>query len=64
MFSSQINDKVIEQLKIEGFRVGVDMILEHRQKPYIIAALFQQYAATVLSPFIERLRTNQEFRGK
>jgi hypothetical protein len=64
MVSSQVNDKVIEQLKIEGFRMGVDMILEHRQKPYITATLFQQYATTVSIPFIERLRTNQEFIGK
>jgi hypothetical protein len=30
--SSQVNDKVIETLKIEGFQMGVDMVLEQRQK--------------------------------
>jgi hypothetical protein len=30
--SSRVNGKVIETLKIEGFRMGVDMVLEHRQK--------------------------------
>jgi hypothetical protein len=60
----QVNDKVIEHLKIERFRMSVDMILEHRQKPYITATLFQQHATTVLIPFTERFRTNQEFRRK
>jgi hypothetical protein len=61
---SQVNDKVIKQLKFERLRMGVDMIPEHRQKPYVTAALFQEYVTTVLIPFIERLQTNQEFRGK
>jgi hypothetical protein len=38
--SSQVNDKVIETLKIEGLRMGVDMVLEHRQKAYTTATLF------------------------
>jgi hypothetical protein len=38
--SSQVNDKVIETLKIEGFWMGMDMVLEHRQKTYVTAALF------------------------
>jgi hypothetical protein len=38
--SSQVNDKVIETLKIEGFRMGVDMVLEHRKKAYVTATLF------------------------
>jgi hypothetical protein len=62
--SSQINDKVIETLKIEGFRMGVDLVLEHRQKVYATAILFQQYMTSVLITFIERLRTNPEFTGK
>jgi hypothetical protein len=62
--SLQVKDKVIETLKIEGFRMGVDMVLEHRQKAYVTATLFQQYITNVLIPFIERLRTNPEFIGK
>jgi hypothetical protein len=62
--SSHLNDDVIETLKIEGFRMGMDMVLEHRQKTYVTATLFQQYVTSVLIPFIERLRTNLEFTGK
>jgi hypothetical protein len=39
--SSQVNDKVIETLKIEGFWMGVGMVLEHKQKTYVTATLFQ-----------------------
>jgi hypothetical protein len=39
--SSQVNDKVIETLKIEGCRMRVYMVLEHRQKAYVTAAVFQ-----------------------
>jgi hypothetical protein len=62
--SSQANDKVTETLKIEGFRTGLHMVLEHRQKEYVTAALFQQYVTSVLIPLIERLRTNPEFTRK
>jgi hypothetical protein len=44
--------------------MGVDMVLEHRQKTYVTATLFQQYVTSVPIPFIERLRTNPEFTGK
>jgi hypothetical protein len=62
--SSQVIDKVIETLEIEGFRMGIDMVLEHKQKAYVTATLFQQYVTSVLIPFIERLQTNPEFTCK
>jgi hypothetical protein len=40
--------------------MGVDLILERRQKPYLTAALFQQYITTVLIPFINWVRTNDQ----
>ena len=64
MVSSQVNDSVINGLKVEGFRMGLDLILEHRKKPYLTAELFHQYVTTVLLPFIDELRTNDEFAGK
>jgi hypothetical protein len=48
MLSSQVTDSVIETLKMEGYRMGLHVILEHRQKPYMSAALSQQYATTVV----------------
>jgi hypothetical protein len=62
--SSQVHDKVTETLKIEGFRISVNMVLEHRQKAYVTATLFQQYGTSALIPFIDRPRTNLEFTGK
>jgi hypothetical protein len=40
VISSQVNNKVTETLKNEGFRMGMDMVLEHRQKAYATATLF------------------------
>jgi hypothetical protein len=62
--SSQINDSVVERLKTEGFRMGVDLILERRQKPYMTAALFQQYVTTVLIQVINQAGTNDQWAGK
>jgi hypothetical protein len=61
---SQVNDSAIETLKTEGFRMGVNLILARRQKPYMTAALFQQYITTVLTPFINRGWTNDQLAGK
>jgi hypothetical protein len=44
--------------------MGVDLILERRHNPYMTAALFQQYVTTVLVPFINRVRTNDQLAGK
>jgi hypothetical protein len=41
--SSQVNDKVTETLKIERWRMGVDMVLEHRQKAYVTATFLTVY---------------------
>jgi hypothetical protein len=62
--SSQVNDKVIETLKIEEFRMGVDMVLEHRQKACVTAILFRHYVTSGLIPFIEKLQIDPEFTGK
>ena len=64
MVSSQVNDSVIAKPEIEGFRMGLDFRLEHRQKPHLSAALFQQYVRNALIPFIDDIWTNGEFAGK
>jgi hypothetical protein len=64
MVSLQVNDSDIERLKAERFRMAVDFILERRQKPYMTAALFQQYVTTVMIPFINPVWTNDQFAEK
>jgi hypothetical protein len=44
--------------------MGLYIILEDRQKPYIRAGLFRQYIRTVPSPFMDERRTNAEFAEK
>jgi hypothetical protein len=64
MVSSRGNNWVIDRLKCRPCLMGVNQILEHDQKPYLTAALFPQYTATLLIPFIDGLRINDEFTGK
>jgi hypothetical protein len=58
LVSSQATDAVVRKLKTEGFRIGVDMILKKRDKPYMNAVLFHEYISTVLLPHIARVPSN------
>jgi hypothetical protein len=58
------NESVIQKPTIKGFRTGLDLALEHGQEPDMSAALFQQCVMIVLIPFIDELRTKDEFPRK
>jgi hypothetical protein len=60
--SSQVNPTVKRQLKSEGFRLGVDLILKHRNKPDMCSQLFAEYILTVLLPSVDDLRSNEEYK--
>jgi hypothetical protein len=64
MASSQINDSVLDQLEVEGCRMGLNSRLKHRQKLYMCTALFQEQTTTVLTPFMNKLWANEQFAGK
>jgi hypothetical protein len=53
--SSQVNPTVERRLKLEGFRLGFDVILKHRYKPYMSSQLFAEYISTVLLPYLDEL---------
>jgi hypothetical protein len=59
--SSQVNDRVISTLKSEGSRIGSDMILRKRDKPYMNAALFAEYVSAVFLPHIAKIRSDPRF---
>jgi hypothetical protein len=40
---AQSNETARGRLKIDGFRLGVDLILNHHDKPYMNAQLFAEY---------------------
>jgi hypothetical protein len=61
---SQLNDAVERKLKLEGNRLGVDFILRQRSKPCISSQLFAEYISKVLLPYIDELRSNEEFADK
>jgi hypothetical protein len=61
---SQINDAVERRLKTEGFRMGVDLILRRRNKPYMNSTLFGEYISKVFIPYVDELRTNKKFADR
>jgi hypothetical protein len=61
LLSSQATDAAVGRLKTEGFRIGIDMILKKRNKPYMNAVLFHEDISTVLLPHIARVRSNPGF---
>jgi hypothetical protein len=61
---SQVHDTVERNFKTQGFRMGVDSILKRRNKPYMNSQLFREYISTVLLPYINELRLNEEFADK
>jgi hypothetical protein len=58
LVSSQVTDAAVRKMKTEGFRIGIDMILKKRDKPYMNAVLFHEYISTVLIPHIARVQLN------
>jgi hypothetical protein len=44
--------------------MGVDLILKSRHMPYMNSQLFAEYISTVLLPYIDKLRSNEEFADK
>jgi hypothetical protein len=61
---SQGNAAVERKLKIKGFRMGVYLILKSRHKLYMNSQRSVEYISTVLLPYIDRLRSNEEFADK
>jgi hypothetical protein len=49
LVSSQATDPVETRLKQTGFRMGVDLILRKRSKPYMSAELFDEHVSTVFA---------------
>jgi hypothetical protein len=61
---SQGNAAVETKFKIEGSRMGVDLIVKAWHKPYMNSQLFAEYISTAVLPHIGKLRSNEEFADK
>jgi hypothetical protein len=53
--SSQTNSTVERKLRTDRFRMGIDLILRQRSKPYMNSELFNEYVSAVLLPHIDAL---------
>jgi hypothetical protein len=56
--SSQVNDALVWKLKIEGSRIGTEIILKKWEKPYMNAELFHECISTILFPHVAKVRSN------
>jgi hypothetical protein len=61
---SQVNDLLGRRLKTKGFRMGLDSILERRNKPYMNSQRCTEDISTFLLLYIDELRLNEEFADK
>jgi hypothetical protein len=50
-----VSDDVVRKLKIDGFRIGIDIILKRPGHLYMNAMSFNKYMPTVLLPHIARV---------
>jgi hypothetical protein len=60
----QLNHAVERKLKLEGNRLGVAFILSRQSNPYISSQRFAEYISKVLLPYIDELRSSEEFPDK
>jgi hypothetical protein len=59
--SSQANGSVQRRLQVDGSRLGTDLIIKQRDKPYMNVQLFAKYISTVFIPYVEELRSLEKF---
>jgi hypothetical protein len=62
--SSQVNDTVERRRKIAAFRRGLEVILKQRRMLHMSSQFFSESTSTVVLPYIDKLRPNEEFAGK
>jgi hypothetical protein len=62
--TSQDSLPVREALKKHGMRLGTDLVLKHRAKPYINAEVFEEYIRMVFLPNLNELRSLEEFANE
>jgi hypothetical protein len=56
--SAQVSGAVVWNLKIEGFRVGTEIILKKREKSCVNDELLRESISTILLPHLPTVRSN------
>jgi hypothetical protein len=64
LVSFQATNAVETRLKQAGFKMGVAWILEKPSKSHMSAELLDKNLSTVFLPYIEELRSSEEFAGR
>jgi hypothetical protein len=64
LVSSHVSNSIFKTLKSEGVRIGSDIILRGRDKPYMNPGLFAECLLMVLLLHIPRIRSDPKFTSK
>jgi hypothetical protein len=64
MVCSRLHGTVERLLELRGFRLGVELIVGKRDKPYMDSQLFYEYIPIIPIHYIDELPTSQEFASK
>jgi hypothetical protein len=58
--TSQDSDSLRTKLMRRGVRLGVDLVLQKRSKPYVNRTLFLDYINSVVIPYVNELGESEE----
>jgi hypothetical protein len=64
LVSSQVTDAVVWKPKTKGLGIGIDILFKKRDRPYMNAALFNEYTSIVLLPHTARVRSNPRLENE
>jgi hypothetical protein len=60
--TSQISDGIRKRLMGRGVRLGVDLVLWQRSKPYVNRKLFLEYITIILLRYLNERSESEEFQ--
>jgi hypothetical protein len=61
--TSQISDGIRKRLMDRGVRLGFDLVLRQRSKPYVSRELFLKYITKIFLPYLNELQESEEFEA-
>jgi hypothetical protein len=56
-------DGIRKRLIGRGVRLGVDLVLRQRSKPYVSRELFLEYITTIFLPYLNELQESKKFEA-
>jgi hypothetical protein len=61
--TSQDSESLRRKLMIRGVRLGIDLVLRRRSKPYVNAVVFLEYVNNIFIPYFNELRDSEQMNA-